>query len=396
MPAPEAKRPQLGTIRRRDPVVRAAIVIAVGLGLTVAAGSVFGGSGTTASVSEAVVPAIIGGLVGAAVCGVVLAVVRYWASGHWPTVRPFAITAVVAAVGLGALAGASTAPTEEFVQVLAPSGGAITAIPTGSVAAAGVVVPVDRNADGEPDTFEGEPILGFDVDDDDVVDGFLRLCSREVDPRVEEQVGYLAIDLGCDGNVDEYLPFDQDRMLTAVDPSALPPEEADDDGIYTSTLITIGLIIMLLALLFALGVFLSQMAIIERPLDRQFVPLSSDLLTGLDEPVDVEKVADLLQASRDGVLTGGDPRVAIRVAYGRLLDGLADIGLSRRPEEGPDEHMERCLAAAELPAAPIRELLRLFALARFSSHPITEQHRARAVAALDAAIASVRRLEVVG
>ena len=58
--------------------------------------------------------------------------------------------------------------------------------------------------------------------------------------------------------------------------------------------------------------------------------------------------------------------------------------------------MERCLQAADLPAGPIRELLRLFALARFSSHPITEEHRARAVAALDTAIASVRRLEVVG
>ena len=175
-------------------------------------------------------PAIIGGLVGAAVCGVVLGVIRFWVAGHWPTVRPFAITAVVAAVGLGALAGASTAPTEEFVEVLAPSGGAITAIPTGSVAAAGVVVPVDRDADGEPDTFEGEPILGFDVDDDDVVDGFLRLCSRELDPRVEERAGYLAIDLKCDGNVDEYLPFDQDRMLSAVDPSAVAAEEDDETG----------------------------------------------------------------------------------------------------------------------------------------------------------------------
>ena len=135
-----------------------------------------------------------------------------------------------------------------------------------------------------------------------------------------------------------------------------------------------GLIIMLLALLVLLGFFLSQMALIERPLRREFVPLSGDLLTGLDEPVDVEKVADLLQASLDGVLTDGDPRTTIRVAYGTLLDGLAEIGLSRRPEEGPDEHMERCLKAAELPPAPIRELLRLFALARFSTHPITEDH----------------------
>ena len=140
------------------------------------------------------------------------------------------------------------------------------------VAAAGVVVPVDRNADGEPDTFEGQPILGFDVDDDDVVDGFLRLCSPELDPRVEEHAGYLAIDLRCDSNVDEYLPFDQDRLLSAVDPSAGAAEE-DEDEIYASPIITIGLIIMLLALLFALGLFLSQMAIIERPLNRQFVPV---------------------------------------------------------------------------------------------------------------------------
>ena len=137
------------------------------------------------------------------------------------------------------------------------------------------------------------------------------------------------------------------------------------------------------------------MALSSVHLDRQFVPLSSDLLHRADEPVDVEKVADVLQASLDGVLTGGDPRVAIRVAYGTLLDGLAHIGLSRRPEEGPDEHMERCLRAAELPgrsdpraAAAVRP--RPLQLA--SDH---REHRARAVAALDAAIASVRRLEVV-
>ena len=91
---------------------------------------------------------------------------------------------------------------------------AITAIPTGSIEAAGVVVPVDRNADGEPDTFEGEPLLGFDIDDDNVADGFLRRCSRDPDPLVEERVGFLAIDLGCDSKADVYLPFDQERILS--------------------------------------------------------------------------------------------------------------------------------------------------------------------------------------
>jgi hypothetical protein len=394
MPAPEAKRPQPGSRRRHDPVLRAAVVIAVGLGLTVASGSVFSGTGTTASVREAAAPAIIGALIGAATCGACLGVIRIWATRHWASVRPFAITAAIAAVGLGALAGASTAPTDEFAEVLAPTGGAVTAIPIGSVTADGVVVPVDRDADGEADTFEGEPILGFDVDDDDVVDGFLRRCSDEPDPRVEERPGYMAIDLKCDSDVDDYLPFDEGRMLSAIVPTAEPP--ADDDGMHTGTWITVGLIVMLLALLVALGFFLSQMALLERPLDRELVPLSAALTTAPDEAVDVEKVADVLQASLDGVLTGTDPRVAIRVAYGTLLEGLAGVGLARRPEEGPDEHMQRCLRAADLPAAPIRELLRLFALARFSTHPITELHRTRAVAALDTVIASVRRLEVVG
>jgi hypothetical protein len=390
MPESEAHRPHPGARHQRDPALIAVVTIAVGLGLATAAGPVFGKSGTTASVSDAIVPAVVGGLAGAAVCAVALVLIRVWVTRHWPIVRSFAITAAVCALGLGALAGASTAPTERMPEALVASGGAATAIPTGSVAAAGVVVPVDRDADGEPDTSDGQAVLGFDVDGDDVVDGFLRWCSREPDPLVAEREGYLAIDLRCDSSVDEYLPFDDDRILSELLPSTVIPDH--DDGIGADTLITVGLIIMLLALLLALGFFLSHQALRERPFDRKFVALIAEP----DEPVDVDKVADLLQASLDEVLIGADPRLAIRVAYGTLLDGLAHIGFPRRPEEGPDEHIERCLQAAELPASPIRELLRLFALARFSEHAITEAHRDLAIAALHTAIAGLRRLEVVG
>ena len=114
----------------------------------------------------------------------------------------------------------------------------------------------------------------------------------------------------------------------------------------------------------------------------------------IDEPVDVELVADLLRASLDGALNESDPRLAIRVAYGTLLDGLALIGLPRRPEEGPDEHMERCLRSAELPAGPIRESAAAVRPRPLQLHPITETHRSRAIEALDAAITSVGSLEV--
>ncbi len=400
MPEPEADGPDPGSPPRRDPVVYAVLVIAVGLGLAAASGSVFDGSGTTASVREAVTPAIIGGLVGAAICAALLGVIRALVSRHWPSVRPFALTAIVSALGLGALAGASMASTDAMPDSLVTSegavtsGGAATAIPTGPVAAAGVVVLIDRDGDGMPDTFEGARVLGFDVDDDDVVDGLLQWCGSRPDPLVEERAGYLAIDLECDSTVDHYLAYEDDRVLSEFLPSALTP--SGDDGVGVDTLITIGLVIMLLALLAALGYFLSRQARRVRPLERGLIPLSPGLLAAFDEPVDADMVADLLQASLEDVLAGADPRAAIRVAYGTLLDGLALIGLPRRPEEGPDEHIERCLQAAELPARPIRALLELFALARFSSHAITEEHRSRAIEALDVAIVSVRRLEVVG
>jgi hypothetical protein len=392
MPEPEANPAPSVTRRQRDPALIAAAVIAVGLGLGVGAGSVFGDTGTTASVRDAFGRGIVGGIVGAVVGALALLVIRAVSVRHWPTVRPFAITVVVCTLGLGVLAGVSMAPSEP-VPGSVVSGGADTAFPTGSVAAAGVVVPVDRDADGEPDTFEGEPLLGFDIDDDNVADGFLRMCSDDPDPRVEEREGFLAIDLRCDSKVDEYLPFDDERTLTVFADEAVAPEE--NEGIHANALITLGLIVMLLMLLAALGFFLSQVALRAPPIKRQFVQLSTNLTPTPDEPVDIDLVAGLLQASLDGVLSEADPRLAIRVAYGTLLDGLALIGLPRRPEEGPDEHMERCLRAADLPARPIRELLRLFALARFSVHPITEEHRSQAISALDAAIASVGRLEVV-
>ena len=135
-------------------------------------------------------PAIIGGLVGAVVCAAVLATIRPWLCG---TGRPCGLRDHASSAR--SVSASSPEPAwrraSRFAELLVASGGAITAIPTGSVAAAGVVVPVDRDADGEPDTFEGEPLLGFDIDDDDVVDGFLRRCSREPDPLVEERVGYL-------------------------------------------------------------------------------------------------------------------------------------------------------------------------------------------------------------
>ena len=68
-----------------------------------------------------------------------------------------------------------------------------------------------------------------------------------------------------------------------------------------------------------------------------------------------------------------------------LLDELAAVGLRRRPEEAPGEHIARCLRQADLAEPHVNGLVDLFLLARFSTHPVTEEHRKLAVAHLNAA-----------
>ena len=80
-----------------------------------------------------------------------------------------------------------------------------------------------------------------------------------------------------------------------------------------------------------------------------------------------------------------DPRRAIIAAYARLLDGLDQCGLGRRPAEAPVEHVHRALSALRVPEVPLHTLVDLYAEARFSEHPLTAAHKARAIDAFRAA-----------
>jgi NADH:ubiquinone oxidoreductase subunit 6 (subunit J) len=80
-----------------------------------------------------------------------------------------------------------------------------------------------------------------------------------------------------------------------------------------------------------------------------------------------------------------DPRAAIIAAYGRLLDGFDECGLGRRASEAPMEHMGRALRSLALTEQPVRDLVTLYAEARFSEHTLDAGHKARAIAAFRAA-----------
>jgi hypothetical protein len=88
--------------------------------------------------------------------------------------------------------------------------------------------------------------------------------------------------------------------------------------------------------------------------------------------------------SIDAMLADPDPHTAIIGAYVSLLDGLAACGVARRDHEGPMEHLRRALGVLRVQPRPSRQLVHLFGLARFSTHPLDDSHREQALSALGA------------
>ncbi len=102
------------------------------------------------------------------------------------------------------------------------------------------------------------------------------------------------------------------------------------------------------------------------------------------QPLDRERAAvqGAVHAGIEGMLVDPDPNTAIRGAYAHLLLALDDVGQGRWEHEGPTEHLHRVLGALRLRPAPLRELITLFELARFSHLHLTPVHRDRALEAL--------------
>jgi hypothetical protein len=98
-----------------------------------------------------------------------------------------------------------------------------------------------------------------------------------------------------------------------------------------------------------------------------------------------EEALRAVEASLADLAEPVEPRQAVIAAYARLLDGLRDAGAGRRPSEAPFEHVTRALHDLGVGPEPLQQLTALFAEARFSDHPITEEHRDAAQRALDEA-----------
>ena len=108
-----------------------------------------------------------------------------------------------------------------------------------------------------------------------------------------------------------------------------------------------------------------------------------------DTDTDLDRLRGAVADTIDAMLADKDPQRAIIGAYARLLEALAAGGVPRREYEGPLEHLLRVLTIRRVRPEPLKILIGLFEIARFSTRPLTPDHREQALAALRAAAADL-------
>jgi hypothetical protein len=107
----------------------------------------------------------------------------------------------------------------------------------------------------------------------------------------------------------------------------------------------------------------------------------------------LDDVADAISADADAqqsALQRGAPRNAIVECWLRLEATVVDAGVPRFPSDTSAEFTQRALATVSVDPAAIADLAALYREARFSDHPMDEDSRRAAIAALDAVHAGLR------
>lgn len=368
---------------------------------------------------SAVARGLVGGGVGLAVAGAAVMIARrrtWWRRLGFGSALVAAVLAVTAALGsmLGAATAGRAAPSPRAPQQTATdaldtsddrddTGGGRTI----RLSEAARVSLVDRDGDGvaDVDAF-GRLIVGLDADGDGFFETRLVPCrsAERVDDGEVTDLGGVRIDVGCDGTLDRIVPLSSTMLRhepgTRIGESQLiadatddiniddddepdrPVDQRDQDDDDDRDLGPIvRTVLLVLGAIAAAAIAWAVVRFTRR--DRTERLPSPAVTTDEDhETIDEQAAEAAIEESIDTLLGHPDPRLGIRAAYAVLLDALSDAGFARRSFEAPEEHLERCLQGLQIEAGPMRELLRLFAVARYSTHEVTEAHRAEALDAL--------------
>jgi hypothetical protein len=97
-----------------------------------------------------------------------------------------------------------------------------------------------------------------------------------------------------------------------------------------------------------------------------------------------EALADVMDDALADIRGEQDARKAIIAAYARMEKLLAGFGRARSPSEAPFEYLARVLVELRVSRRPVEALTELFERAKFSTHALDAEDKARAIEALEA------------
>ncbi len=175
----------------------------------------------------------------------------------------------------------------------------------------------------------------------------------------------------------------------------LPPDSVPDGGDpnHRNSVLFQLVGVLLIVLAVAVAAWIVRMGIWPRLTRRGARHRSVRHVTALPEVGERELAVDV-EAARVA-LAAGSPRNAIVACWMQLERDAAAAGLPRDAAETSAEYVERVVAASSVDPAPIRELAALYREARFSHHELRDDHRTRALAALNRVEAVLRSSVVV-
>ena len=105
---------------------------------------------------------------------------------------------------------------------------------------------------------------------------------------------------------------------------------------------------------------------------------SAGVTTGVDAEPELPVLLRGVEAARLSLGSIADPGDAVIAAWLSLEDAAAESGVRRHPAQTPTEFTLASLGSTRADADAARELLGLYHLARFSTHPVTADHVERA------------------
>jgi hypothetical protein len=157
-------------------------------------------------------------------------------------------------------------------------------------------------------------------------------------------------------------------------------------------------LLALLALVMVAGTVVALVQMARRLWqDRWRAPDVQHALTGERLDVDLstphDAVAEAAERMRDALRTG-TPRNAVVQCWLLLVHSLERHGVTPHPAQSPTELARHALSQVSTDAGAVAELTALFLEARFSEHPIGEESRRRAEAALQRITAGLEQQQV--